>query len=174
MAAASPVGKLVVDFIDSKLTANDARNGIITACQNDYAMVGTFALFLSNMDDANNCKDQAGAATASPTSPASPPVSSNRARRWRSRSARRPSTARTKDQNPQTYHGNQFDSKYLLKTHKNDLHGAMIVSGDTADANRGGTVLVDTAKQAGIKADQTGRPSAAATRRARTRRSSTR
>jgi hypothetical protein len=60
----------------------------------------------------------------------------------------------TKDQNPQTYHGNQFDSKYLLKTHKDDLHGAMIVSGDTADANRGGTVLVDTAEQAGIKSDQ--------------------
>jgi hypothetical protein len=30
----------------------------------------------------------------------------------------------------------------------------MVVSGDTADANRGGTVLVDTAKQAGIKSDQ--------------------
>ena len=32
--------KLVVDFIDSHLNANDSRNGVITACQQDYAMVG--------------------------------------------------------------------------------------------------------------------------------------
>jgi hypothetical protein len=32
--------KLVVDFIDSHLNANDARNGVITACQQDFAMVG--------------------------------------------------------------------------------------------------------------------------------------
>ncbi len=146
--------RLVVDFLDSKLTPNDARNGVISACSNDYAMVGTFALFLSNMDDANNCKDQAGATTGLPDlasvttgvvescSPVAFPVSPPAL------------DCATKDQNPQSYHGNQFDSKYLLKTHKNDLHGAMIVSGDTADANRGGTVLIDTVKQAGIKADQ--------------------
>jgi hypothetical protein len=58
--------KLVVDFIDSKLTPNDARNGVIPACSQDYAMVGTFALFLSNMDDAEQCKDQTGAATGRP------------------------------------------------------------------------------------------------------------
>jgi hypothetical protein len=146
--------RLVVDFIDSHLTPNDARNGVITACSQDYAMVGTFALFLSNMDDAEQCKDQAGAVTGLPDlasvttgvvescSPVAFPVSPPAL------------DCATKDQNPQTYHGNQFDSKYLLKTHKNHLHGAMIVSGDTADANRGGTVLTDTAKQAGIKADQ--------------------
>jgi len=61
----------------------------------------------------------------------------------------------TKDQNPQTYNGNQFDSKYLLKTHKNDLHGAFIFGNDTKDAQRGANVLIDTAIQAGIKSDQT-------------------
>ena len=146
--------RLVVDFIDSKLTANDARNGVITACQQDYAMVGTFALFLTNMTDAEGCKDQAGTATGIPDlasvttgvvescSPVAFPVSPPAL------------DCATKDQSPQTYRGNQFDSKYLLKTHKNKLHGAMIVSGDTADANRGGTVLVDVAQHAGIKADQ--------------------
>jgi hypothetical protein len=145
--------KLVVDFLDSRLTPNDARNGVITACSQDYAMVGTFALFLSNMTDAEQCKDQAGAATGIPDlasvttgvvescSPVAFPVSPPAL------------DCATKDENPQTYHGNQYDSKYLLETHKK-LHGAMVVSGDTADANRGGTVLVDTAKQAGIKSDQ--------------------
>src|SRR5438034_6332732 len=32
--------KLVVDFIDSHLNANDSRNAVITACTDDYAMVG--------------------------------------------------------------------------------------------------------------------------------------
>src|SRR3954452_14308435 len=58
--------KVVVDFLDSKLNSNEARNGVITACSNDFALVGTSALFLSNVDDAVNCADQAGAATGLP------------------------------------------------------------------------------------------------------------
>ncbi len=41
--------KIVVDFIDSKLNANEARNGVITACGQDLALVGTSALFLTNV-----------------------------------------------------------------------------------------------------------------------------
>ena len=37
---ASAGRKLVLDFIDSHLNPNDARNGFITACENDVAMVG--------------------------------------------------------------------------------------------------------------------------------------
>jgi len=147
--------KLVVDFIDSHLNANDSRNGVINACQNDYAMVGNFMLFLSNVDDEVNCKDQAGAATGIPDlasvatgvpqacSPVAFPVSPAQL------------VCSTKDQNPQTYNGNQFDSKYLLKKNKNDLHGAMLFGNDTKDAQRGGEVLINTAIKAGIKSDQT-------------------
>ena len=45
--------KVVVDFYDSKLNPNETRNSIIKACQNDLAMVGTSAVFLSNIDDMN-------------------------------------------------------------------------------------------------------------------------
>ena len=108
--------KLVVDFVDSHLNANDARNGVITVCQNDYAMVGTFVLFLSNVDDEVNCKDKAGTATGIPDlasvatgvpqacSPVAFPVSPPQL------------VCSTKDRNPQTYNGNQFEAKYLLKT----------------------------------------------------------
>jgi hypothetical protein len=58
--------KVQVDFIDSHLNPNDTRNAIITACQQDFALVGTEALFLSNMDDAINCKDIKGQATGLP------------------------------------------------------------------------------------------------------------
>ncbi len=147
--------KLVVDFIDSHLNANDSRNAVITACTQDYAMVGNFMLFLTNVDDEVNCKDQAGTATGLPDlasvatgvpqscSPVAFPVSPSQL------------VCSTKDQSPQTYNGNQFDSKYLLSKNKNKLHGAMIFGSDTKDAARGGQVLIDTAEHAGIKSDQT-------------------
>ena len=146
--------KVVVDFLDSKLNPNEARNGVITACQNDFALVGTSALFLSTVDDMVGCKDQAGAATGVPDvaaivtgvpescSPVTFPVNPPQL------------ICSTKDQHPQTYYGNQGDAKYLLKTHKNDLHGALLVSNDTKDAQRGATAIIDTASNAGIKADQ--------------------
>ena len=43
--------KVVVDFIDTKLSADEARNAIIKACSEDFAMVGTAALFINNVDD---------------------------------------------------------------------------------------------------------------------------
>jgi hypothetical protein len=146
--------KLVVDFIDSKLNGNEARNGVITACQNDFAMVGTAALFLPSVDDMVGCTDKAGAATGLPDigavvtgvaescSPVSFPVNPPQL------------ICSTKDQSEQTYYGNQGDSQYLLKTHKNDLHGSMLSGNDTKDAQRGGLVLIETAIKAGIKADQ--------------------
>jgi hypothetical protein len=147
--------KLVVDFIDSHLNANDSRNAVITACSNDYAMVGNFMLFLTNVDDEINCKDQAGAATGLPDlasvatgiqqqcSPVAYPVSPPQI------------DCSTKDDAEQTYNGNQFDTKYLLSKNKNDLHGAMIFGNDTKDAARGGQILIDTALKAGAKSDLT-------------------
>ena len=42
---------MAVDFYDSKLNGDETRNAIIKACQNDFAVVGTGALFLNNVDD---------------------------------------------------------------------------------------------------------------------------
>ena len=60
----------------------------------------------------------------------------------------------TKDQHPQVYIGNQGGAKYLLKRHKNDLHGPMIVAHDTMAAQLAGQTLTAMASGAGIKADQ--------------------
>ena len=49
--------KVQVDFIDSKLNANDARNAIIKACAEDFALVGTGALLLQTVDDETSCPD---------------------------------------------------------------------------------------------------------------------
>ena len=63
--------KIVVDTYDSKLDANEARNAIIEACSKDFAIVGTSALFLNNIDDLVGCKDIKGAATGLPDFPSS-------------------------------------------------------------------------------------------------------
>jgi hypothetical protein len=146
--------KLKVDFIDSHLNANQSRNAVITACSEDFALVGTAALFLPNVDDEINCKDINGQPTGLPDlggivtgvpeqcSPVSYPANAPQL------------LCDTKDQHPQTYQGNQGDSKYYLKHFGKNLHGAFVLPNDTPDANRGDSVLAAVAQQAGIKADQ--------------------
>ena len=52
--------KVAVNVVDSKLSADDAKNGVIAACNDSLAMVGTTALFLQNVTAAENCKDKEG------------------------------------------------------------------------------------------------------------------
>jgi len=61
--------KLVVDFYDSRLNAADTLNALIRACANDFAIVGTTALFVNNTDPIVQCKDKAGHATGVPDLP---------------------------------------------------------------------------------------------------------
>jgi hypothetical protein len=58
--------KVVVDFLDSKLNADESRNAFIKACSEDFAVVGASALFVNNVDDIEGCVDKAGAATGLP------------------------------------------------------------------------------------------------------------
>jgi ABC-type branched-subunit amino acid transport system substrate-binding protein len=146
--------KVQVDFIDSHLNANESRNAIITACQQDFALVGTEALFLSNMDDAINCKDINGQATGLPDlaaiatgipetcapvtyTPTGPQLLCD-----------------TKTQHPQTYQGNQGDTTYYKKKYGKSISGAFVLPNDTPDANRGDSVQEFIAVQNGLKADQ--------------------
>jgi hypothetical protein len=146
--------KIVVDFYDSKLNPNEARNGTIEACQNDLAMVGTSALFLTSVDDIVNCPDQAGQSTGIPdlsaftagipescSAMSFPAIGNN-------------IDCATVTQTPQTYNQNNGGSVWELKQSKGTLHGPFLVAGDTKDALRGGTVGALAAQKAGIKPDQ--------------------
>ena len=124
--------KVVVDFIDSKLNANAARNATITACGQDLAMIGTSTTALTSVDDILNCPDQAGAVTGLPDIPAingavegcaalAYPINPNAA------------ICSTVDSSPQTYQTNQGAFTYLAKQHKG-LHGAYVYSNDSKAA----------------------------------------
>jgi len=58
--------KIVVKEADSKLSPDDSKNGIATACKDSVAMVGTTALFLNDVSVLESCKDKAGKATGLP------------------------------------------------------------------------------------------------------------
>ncbi len=128
--------KVVVDFIDSHLSADDARNAIIKACSEDFAIVGTAALFLNNMDDAIACQDKAGAATGIPdlaivtteVSQQCSPVTFG---------INPPQLdCKTKDAHPQTFRANQGSVKYYQRTINKKLHGAFVYSNDLKQRRR--------------------------------------
>jgi len=126
--------KVVVDFLDTRLSADEARNAIIKACQQDFAMVGTAALFINNIDDQTACVDKAGAATGLPDipflateaqqqcSPITFPVSPPQV------------LCDTVDEHPQTYQASVGRGFYYKKKYGNDLHGVYVFGSDLKSA----------------------------------------
>ena len=58
--------QVVVKALDSKLSSDDALNAMTTACGDSLALVGTTAVFLTDMGPAEQCKDKTGNATGMP------------------------------------------------------------------------------------------------------------
>ena len=146
--------KLAMDFIDSHLNPNETRNAFISACGQDYALVGTGAFLVTNIDDVVGCKDQAGQATGLPDIPAVTsgyldscgsviyPLNGSQI------------DCSTQTQTPQRFTGLAGDSKYLNKKY-GPLHGTLIVSSDSKATQRSSTVLGLFAQKAGIKIGNT-------------------
>jgi Periplasmic binding protein len=147
--------KVQVDFIDSKLDADESRNAVIKACSEDFALIGTSAVFLNNVDDIEACVDKAGAATGipdiavvateiaqqcSPTTYAVNPPQIECA---------------TLNQHPQIWQANVGRAFYYEKKFGKKLHGAYLFSGGLKSAeisNRGSMVEMQQAGS-GIKQD---------------------
>jgi substrate-binding family protein len=145
--------KVVVDFIDSHLSADDARNAVIKACSEDFALVGTVALFLNNVDDMIACTDKTGAATGIPDiaaimtevvqqcSPVSFGINPGQI------------DCSTKDDHPQTFRANQGSVKYYQREIDKNLHGAFVYSNDLKSAAVGGLTLARGSQAGGVKRD---------------------
>jgi ABC-type branched-subunit amino acid transport system substrate-binding protein len=144
--------KVQVDFIDSKLNPNDARNAIIKACGEDFALVGTGALLLQTPDDEINCPDSTGKAIGIPDiaalvtsvgeacAPNAFPIVPNSV------------DCSTANSTPQTYRTNIGDSNYLVKKN-GKLHGSFVLADDSPSVAKTSKLLNQTAQAAGIKAD---------------------
>jgi ABC-type branched-subunit amino acid transport system substrate-binding protein len=144
--------KVQVDFIDTHLSADEARNALIRACQEDFAIVGTTALFLNDVQPMTTCPDKAGTATGLPDvplvqteeahqcSPVSYPVLANQL------------VCSTKDEHPQTYFVKSGQVVYFVKHFKN-LHGAWLIPSDLRSTVNATTPLARGEQQLGIKPD---------------------
>ena len=146
--------KVVVDFYDSKLSDSEARNAVIKACSNDFAMVGTSALFLNNVDDQLACKDQAGAPTGLPdlpfvttevvqqcspdTYPMAPPQI----------------ICSTQGDHPQTYQSNVGRGYYYKQKFGNSLHGVYIFGNDVKAAENSTIASLGQLRQVCCTSDQ--------------------
>jgi Periplasmic binding protein len=119
--------KLQVDFIDSKLSADEARNALIQSCQNDFATVGTTALFMNNVDDAINCKDITGKATGLPDIPelTTEPAQQNSPVSFPVIAPERD----FKNTTAEVYHARRGQILYFQKHFKN-LHGVFLIPAD--------------------------------------------
>jgi hypothetical protein len=118
-----------VDFIDSKLSADEARNAVIRACQEDFAIVGTSALFLNNVQPLEQCVDKAGAATGLPDIPTLQTEVAHQCSPISFAVIASALDCATKDQHPQTYSARMGQILYYKKNNK-DLHGIWALPSD--------------------------------------------
>jgi hypothetical protein len=143
--------KVVVDFYDSKLNGDETRNAILKACQSDFAMVGTGALFLNNVDDMLACPDAKGAKTGLPDVPVvslwephqNSPVSF-------------PITAPAKvftDPSGQTYQARVGRFRWYLQHVSKDLHGIFLVGADLPALKTASMPIWLGAQKVGVKSD---------------------
>ena len=146
---------LVVDFIDSRLNPDEARNATIKACSEDFAMVGTAVVFLNNVDDMVACKDSTGVTTGLPDittftgqivhgcSPVTYSVSPGEL------------DCATKDQATKTFRVSLGQIRYYLSKHKS-LHGICIIPSDLKAAETTGRAECAGVKKLGIHLDGPG------------------
>jgi hypothetical protein len=146
--------KLVVDFIDSKLSADEARNAVIKACSEDLAMVGTSALFLNNTDDQQACVDKAGAATGLPDLPFVTTEVAQQCSPDTYPMAPPQLICSTKDQHPQTYQQNIGRAYYYKKKFGNGLHGVYVFGSDLKSARNATFASLGQVRNICCKSDQ--------------------
>ncbi len=147
--------KVVIDFIDSELSADKARNGVIKACSDDFAMIGTQALFLNNVDDGIACPDARGNPVGLPDMPGIAFEVAQRCSPVTYTYSGDTKFCATKDENPQTYYPQRGDFRYYLKKVK-DLHGVFTIPSDLKSATDSVKPLVEAGVDLGIKKDGEG------------------
>ena len=144
--------KVQVDFIDSKLSADEARNALVRACQEDFAIVGTTALFMNNIEPMTSCVDQAGKATGLPDVPVLQTEIAHQCSPISYAVIVVGLDCATKDAARKKVTVRAGAAKYYTKRNK-DLHGIFSLAGDLKSTTNAGLPLVEMYKSFGVKSD---------------------
>jgi hypothetical protein len=147
--------KVVIDFVDSKLSPNETRNAIIKGCADDFAMVGGEALFMSNVDDMVACQNKTGEAIGIPDMPGNALDTTQACSPVTYVATGLGSYCATRDQHPQTYTVQQGDYRYYMKKYK-DLHGIWTIPADLKSTKNAVLPTAQAGVDLGIKKDGQG------------------
>ncbi len=153
---------LTVDFIDSRLSADEARNALVKACQEDFAIVGTTALFVNNIDPLVNCVDMAGNVTGLPDLPVVATEVDHQCSPVSYPALPNPLRCETRNDPKETYRINVGSFRYHLERN-DDLHGVWLLPGDLQATVRAVLPLLGGAEKVGFEADDTFEASGLAT-----------
>ena len=143
-----------VDFIDSHLSADEARNAVIRACQEDFALVGTSALFLNNVQPLEQCVDKAGAATGLPDVPTLQTEVPHQCSQISFAIIASALDCATKDQHPQTYSARIGQIVQYYKKKNKDLHGVWVLPSDLKSTINSTTPVATGDVKGGVKQDE--------------------
>ena len=148
--------KIVIDFLDSKLNPSETRNAIITACAQDFAIVGSTALFMTNVDDLVNCENAQGKPVGIPDLPgiALDPAEQCSPVQYRFQGISS-LHCDTRTDNPSTYSVQRGDFEYYLSKNK-DLHGIWTLASDTPTTKNAEIATFQAGVDLGIKKDGQG------------------
>jgi len=145
--------KVQVDFIDSKLSPDEARSALLKACEEDFAIVGTTALFLSNIQPMVDCVDKTGAATGLPDVPILQTEVAHQCNPISFPIIAGALDCSTKDQHPQTYTARAGQiTEFQSKKHK-DLHGSFLIPKDLKSTINATLPVIAGVEAAGVKND---------------------
>jgi hypothetical protein len=147
--------QVVIDFIDSKLSDTDARNAVIKACSQDFAMVGGEALFLDNLSDGIACQDAQGKPTGLPDLPGLALDTNERCAPVTYVASGDTGFCATRDQHPQTYFSQRGDGLFYVKMNKH-LHGVFLVPNDLKATQISQQADFQAVVDSGIKKDGAG------------------
>ena len=145
----------MIDFIDSKLSVTTRTvYAIIKACDDDFAMIGTSALFLNNVDDQTSCSDVNGDPTGIPDLPFVTTEVVQQCSPITYPMAATQFVCSTKDEHPQTYQAGVGRGYYYKKKYGNDLHGIYLFGVDLTSARN---VVVHEPRTSSTRLLQVGR-----------------
>jgi hypothetical protein len=144
--------KVQVDFIDSKLSSDEARNALVQACQEDFAIVGTTALFMNNIQPMTSCVDQAGKATGLPDVPVLQTEIEHQCSPISFPVIVVGLDCTTKDAPEKKVTVSAGPPKYFTKRNKT-LHGPFLLAGDLRSTVNAGLPIVKVNGDFGIKSD---------------------
>src|SRR5262249_35029793 len=137
---------------DSKLSADEARNAVIRACQQDFAIVGTSALFLNDVGPLEQCVSKAGQAVGIPDVPTLQTEVAHQCSQISFAVIGSALDCSTRDQHPQTYGARVGQALYFKKKIK-DLHGVWVIPNDLKSTVNSTTPVAKGEQKAGIKGD---------------------